>query len=162
MKWKWTRGFCSRNSPHQGGLVSREVVEDDVDLLPGRAEGDDFLQESDEVLTGVASGGFAVHAAGGRFQRGIERQRSVAVVLEAVTLGPSGRERQDGIEPIQGLNGGLFVDAEDGRMLGRVQIKADDVGRFGFRNPDRRWPCTAPGDAASDRLPSRRDARRPC
>jgi hypothetical protein len=29
--------------PHQGHLVSREIVEDDVDLLPGCAKRDDFL-----------------------------------------------------------------------------------------------------------------------
>jgi hypothetical protein len=35
-----------------------------------------------------------------------------------MALDPSWRERQDGIEPIQGLNRGLFVDAEDGGVLG--------------------------------------------
>ena len=36
----------------------------------------------------------------------------MAVVLEAVPFGASRRERQDGIETIQGLNGGLLIDAE--------------------------------------------------
>ena len=117
MKWNRTRGCCSRNSPHQRGLVSREIVEDDVDLLTGRAQGDDFLQESDEVLTGVASGGFAVNAAGGGVQRRIQRQGSVPVVLETVALGAARRKRQDRIEPIQRLNGGLFIDTKHGRML---------------------------------------------
>ena len=54
------------------------------------------------------------------------------VVLEAVTFGASRRERQDRIETIQGLNGGLLIDAEHGRVLRRVQIEADDVGGFGF------------------------------
>lgn len=59
---------------YQGSLVSREVFENDVDLLPGRAQGDDFRQESNEVLARVASGGFSMHPTGGRFQRGIEGQ----------------------------------------------------------------------------------------
>ena len=44
----------------------------------------------------------------------------MAVVLEAVAFGASRRERQDGIETVQGLNGGLFIDAEHGCMLRRV------------------------------------------
>ena len=54
------------------------------------------------------------------------------VVLKAVMFGAAWRERQDGIETIQGLNGGLLIDTEHGRVLGRVQIEAEDVGRFGF------------------------------
>ena len=115
----------------QAGLVGREVVEDDVNLLPGRALSDDFFEKSNKVLAGVASSGFAVHAARGRFQCSIQRQRSVAVVLETVALDASWRERQDGIESVQGLNRGLFVDAENGGVLGRVQVKADDVGSLG-------------------------------
>ena len=80
----------------------------------------------------MACGGFAVDATGGGIERRIQGERSVPVVLEAVALGASRRERQDGIETIQGLNGGLLIDAEHGRMLRRAQIEADDVGGFGF------------------------------
>jgi hypothetical protein len=41
------------------------------------------------------------------------------VVLEAVTLGSSRRKRQNGIEPIQGSDGGFLIDAEHGGMLRR-------------------------------------------
>jgi hypothetical protein len=34
------------------GLVDRKVVEDDVNLLVGRAAGDDFVEEGNEVLAG--------------------------------------------------------------------------------------------------------------
>jgi hypothetical protein len=49
-----------------------------------------------------------------------------------VAFGASRRERQDGIKTIQGLNGGLLIDAEHGCVLGRVQREAEDVGGFGF------------------------------
>ena len=52
-------------------FMGREVVEDDINLLPRRAQGDDLFQEGDEVAAGVASRGFAVHAAGGGIERGI-------------------------------------------------------------------------------------------
>jgi hypothetical protein len=65
-----------------------------MDLLPRWAQCDDFLQESDEILTGMARGSLSVYPAGGRFQRGVERQRAVPVVLEAVTLGAASRRIQ--------------------------------------------------------------------
>jgi hypothetical protein len=61
-----------------------------------------------------------------------KESRAVPVVLEAVAFGASRRERQDGIETVQGLNGGLLLDAEHGRVLRRVQIEAEDVGGFAF------------------------------
>ena len=108
-------GILLQKLLHQGGLVSREVVEDDVDLLPWRTRGGDFLQESDEVLAGVASRGPSVNPAGGCFQGGIEGERAMPVVFETMLLGASGGKRQDGIEPIQRLDGGLFIDARKRR-----------------------------------------------
>ena len=58
--------------PYQLGLVSREVVENDVDLRSARAQGDDFLQESNEILTGSSDCSSSVNSAGGRLQRDIE------------------------------------------------------------------------------------------
>ena len=55
------------------------------------------------------------------------------VVLEAVTLGTPWRKRQNRVQTIQGLNGGLLIDAENGGMLRRAQIEADDVSRLGFK-----------------------------
>lgn len=40
--------------PHQGRFVGQKVVEDDMNLLPRWAQCDDFLQESNEILTGMA------------------------------------------------------------------------------------------------------------
>ena len=113
-------------------FVGGEIVEDDVNLLPRRAQGYDLLQERDELTAGVAGSGLAVDAAIGGIERRIQGERSVSVVLEAVTFGASRRERQDGIETIQGLNGGFLIDAEHGRVLRWVQIEAEDVGGFAF------------------------------
>ena len=113
-------------------FVCGEIVEDDVNLLPRRAQGDHLLEKGDELAAGVAGGGLAVDAAGGGIERRIQGERAVPVVLEAVAFGASRRERQDGIETVQGLNGGLLIDAEHGRVLRRVQIEAEDVGGFAF------------------------------
>ncbi len=42
----------------------------------------------------------------------------MAVVLEAMAFGASWRERQDGIETIQGLNGGLLIHADTAACCG--------------------------------------------
>ena len=57
----------------------------------------------------------------------------MAVILEAVPFGASRSERQDGIETVQGLDGGLLIDAEHSRMLRRTQIEAEDVSGFAFK-----------------------------
>ena len=114
------------------GFVGGEVVEDDMNLLPGRAQRYHFCEEGHEVTAGVAGSGSTVHAAGLGVQRGIQRKRSMPVVLETVTLGSSRRERQNGVEAVQGLNSSFLIDAEHGGMLRRPQIQADNVGRFTF------------------------------
>ena len=58
----------------------------------------------------------------------------MAVILEAVAFGASRRERQDGIETIQGLNGGLLIHTKHGGVLGRVQIESDDIGCLSSNN----------------------------
>jgi hypothetical protein len=53
-----------------------------------------------------------------------------------MALSASGRERKDGIEAVQRLNRGLLVEAEDGCMLGRIDVEPDDrTERFGDRDP---------------------------
>ena len=52
-------------------FVRGEIVEDDVNLLPRRAQGYDLLQKGDELTAGMASSGFAVDATGGGIERRI-------------------------------------------------------------------------------------------
>jgi hypothetical protein len=65
-----------------------------VNRLSRCARGYDLLQEGDEFPTVMAGSGFAVHTTSGGIERRIQAECSVPVVLEAVTLGASRRERQ--------------------------------------------------------------------
>jgi len=112
-------------------FVRGEIVQDDVNLLPRGTPGDDLLQKGDELTAGMAGGSFAVDATGGGIQRRIQGERSVPVVLKAVAFGASWREWQDGIETIQGLNGGLLIDAETRPRVGAAADRDEDVSRFG-------------------------------
>ena len=53
-------------------FVRGEIVEDDVNLLPRRAQGYDLLQEGNELTAGMAGRSFAVDPAGGGVQSGIQ------------------------------------------------------------------------------------------
>ena len=101
------------------GLVGREVVGNEMNLLAARLIGDQLGEEGHELLAGVTRGGFAHHRAIARVQRGVQREGAVAVVLKAVAFQSPRRQWQDRIEPIQGLDGGLFVYAKHRRMLRR-------------------------------------------
>ena len=94
------------------GLVGGEIVGDDVDFFAARLVHDDIGKEGDEFSRGVPRRGLAQYLSvlgiEGRVER-VERERSMPVVLKAMPLGSSRRQRQHRIKPIEGLNGGLFV-----------------------------------------------------
>src|SRR6266849_4236275 len=57
----------------------------------------------------------------------------MAVILKAMPFGPSGRERQNRIEPIQGLDSAFLVHAENSGIGRRLEVKPDDVGGLLFK-----------------------------
>ena len=117
---------------HPWGLVGGKVIENDMDRLFGRTGGGQLFQKAHELGAGMARGGFAQNMPRPGVESSVERERAVTKILEAVAFGTTGRERQNGIKPVQGLNGCLFVDTEHRRMLGRVQVKTDYIGGFGL------------------------------
>lgn len=86
-------GFLLQKLPHERGLVSGEIVEDDVDLLTEWAERNDFLQKGNEALTGVACGGPSMNTTGYGIQRRIRRECSVALVFESMAFDAAGGKR---------------------------------------------------------------------
>ena len=123
-------GMRGQELPHLGGLVCGKVVHDQVELLLWWLREHQVLEKGDELGTGVARGRLAKDLSAGRIQSRVERERSVPVVLKAVTLGPTRRKRQHRIQPIQSLDGGLLIDAEDRSVSGRFEVKADDRRRL--------------------------------
>jgi len=113
--------------------MGRKIICNNVDLLAFGKAGHDLFKESNKLRTGVARRGLAQHLAGFGVERGVERKRAVTVILKTVSLGSPGRERQDWIEPVQSLDGALFIDAKDGRMDWRLQIQANDVCSLSFK-----------------------------
>ena len=102
---------------HAAALMSRQIVCDDVNFTPLGLSGHDARKESHKGLAGVPRCGLADDLAGLCIQGRIQRERSVPVILETVTLGATRRKRQHGIESVQGLNGGFFIHTENGGVL---------------------------------------------
>jgi hypothetical protein len=112
------------NSP---GLMGGEVVRDDVDRLPLGLACDDVAKKGHELLTRMTLCWLAKHLSGPRVEGGVERQGPMAKVLESVAFGSPRRERKHRIQAIERLDGCLFIKTEYGGVLGRLQVKTDDV-----------------------------------
>src|SRR6266487_35262 len=69
------------------GLMGGKVVEDDVDLAAPRLDGNELAEKGDELLSRVPRRSLTEHRSGAGVESGVERESSVAVVLEAVSLG---------------------------------------------------------------------------
>ena len=88
-----------------------------MDLAPFGVGCDQTGEEGDELLAGVSRCGPAEDLTGRGVERRRERQCAVAHVLEAVSFRASWGERQDRVAPIERLDGRLFIEAEDDRVL---------------------------------------------
>jgi len=93
-----------------------------VDLSAAPLVDHDIGEEGDELGRGVARSGLAQHFAGLGIEGRVQRERAMAVVLKAMPLSPASRERQHRIEPVEGLDGRLLINAEHRGVLRRVQV----------------------------------------
>jgi len=115
---------------NQSGFRSGEVIENARNLRAGRAHRHHGLEAGHKVAAGEAGSRLAMPASGLGVQRSLPRKRALPVVLETVARGASRRKRQNGIESIPSWNRGLFLDTKHRRVLWRIQIQAENVGRF--------------------------------
>ena len=121
-------GMMGQKVVNELGFVGREIIGNDVDLASKGLGGHDVGKKVDELATGMALSSLAQDFSASGIEGRVKRKGSVAVILKTVSLGPARRKGQDRIESVQGLDSSLFVDAKDGGMIRRVQIKADNVG----------------------------------
>src|SRR5689334_2556113 len=112
------------------GFMSREVISNDVNLPAARLTGHQISEKGNELLTGMARRRAANDGSGPGVQRGVQGEGAVAVVLESMSLSPSGRQWQHRIQPVQCLDARLLINAENDRMLRRFHIQANNISRF--------------------------------
>jgi hypothetical protein len=114
------------------GFMCAQVIADDVNGSFWSLTGDEIFQKGDELCTGVAGTGLADDLAAPGIKGCVERERSMAIIFKAVSFSPTGRERQDGVQTIQRLDGTLFVDTEHCGVERRFEVQPDDIGGFLF------------------------------
>ncbi len=115
------------------GLVSREVVSDDVNLFFLGLVGHDIGEKRNKLGRSVPCGGLAQHLTGLGIEGGVQRERAVAEILKSVTLCAPRRQWQHRIESVQRLNCRLFIDTEHHGVLRRIQVQPDDIGSLGLK-----------------------------
>src|ERR671918_1245352 len=126
-------GMVGQKVVHRVGFVCRQIVRDHVNLFFARLAGHEVGQEGDKLGTGMAPGGFPQHRPGPSIESGIERERTVAKVLETVAFGSPRRKWQDRIFAVQRLNRRFLIYREYRRVLRRIQVQPDNVSRLALK-----------------------------
>ena len=127
VKWKVKRGCRSSQARHLGMLVGGVVVDDHVDRLAGRDLALDLVEKADELLMPVALHALADDLALQHVERGEQRRRAVALVVVGHRPAAALLHRQARLGAVERLDLRLLVDRQHQRMLGRIDIEADDV-----------------------------------
>jgi hypothetical protein len=92
-------------------FVCQQVVGNDVNLAAARLAGD-------ELFAPVTSSGLADDLAGAGIEGGVQGEDAVSVVFETVAFSVSRGHGKNRIEPVEGLDVSLLINAEHGRMRG--------------------------------------------
>lgn len=111
-------------------FVDVQIIRHDVQFAI-RIGPHDFIHEAEEIHRSAPIPNVSEHFSGGNFQGGNQRLRSVSHVLVGPATRLVGAKRQQWLRAIQSLNSRLVVHADDQRILGRIQIQADDVQQLG-------------------------------
>ena len=132
------------------GLVRREIVGNEMNLLATRLIGDHLGEEGNKLLAGVTRSGFAHHLAAVRVLSAAYsvkecRDGSIQSRGARAARGDSGRALW--VEPIQSLDGGLFVDAKHRCMMRRLYVQPNNIGGLGLKVRGRREASVVACDA---------------
>ena len=112
------------------GLVGLIVVDDEVDI---EALGDgrlDSVEEPAKLNGAVALVTFGDDLSGLGVERCEEGGGAIANIVVGTALDLPRTHRQQGLGAVEGLDLGLFVDAQDQSSVRGMQIQADDVTHF--------------------------------
>src|ERR1700675_2670468 len=126
------------------GFVGIEVVENDMDGGVGPSCYD-VVHEVEELDTAPPLLVSCRHLSGSHLEGGEQRRGTVALVIVAMTAQRSAvRHFQIALCPLKRLDRGLFIDADDNRVLRRSHVEPDHVSRLGS---ELRIVALAPGFA---------------
>ena len=115
---------------HCGVLVRGVVVHDQMNLFVLRSWALDPTQKPQPRFGGLSGQAGSDHAAVECIERRKERRRAVAFVVVRHRLAASLLERQAGLRAIESLDLRFFVEREEQRVFGRMEVESDDLAEF--------------------------------
>ena len=118
-------------SPHLGMLVGGVVVDDQVEFSPSRGLAIDLVEKTDEFLMPVAAHALADDAALQHVEGGEQRRRAMALVVVRHRPAAALFHRQYRLSAVERLDLRLLIDRQHQRVLGRIDVEANDILNFG-------------------------------
>ena len=112
---------------HLGVLVGGVVIDDQVESEPFRRLPIELLEEAEELVVAVAVVTLAHDFTGSDVEGSEERRRAMALVIMGHRPRPALLHGQPGLGTVKGLNLTLLIDAEDDRLLWRVEVEPGDI-----------------------------------
>ena len=108
-------------------LVGAVVVDDEMQLELGRNANIEVPEEGEELLMAVPRLAWGDDFAALHIEGGEQRGRAVAQVVMRDAFEVAHAHRQDRLGALQGLDLALLVDAEDQRLVRRIEVEPHDI-----------------------------------
>src|SRR6266853_2822710 len=106
------------------------VIQNQMDVEVGRHTVINRIEKTQELPTAMSAMALPNDASGRDVQRGKQRRGAVPHVIMCSALGLPRTHRQQRRRPIQCLNLTLFIDRQEQRASGWIEIQPDDVAHF--------------------------------
>jgi hypothetical protein len=106
--------------------VRSVVVADQMDLVPA-VPGVDGIKEGEELHVRVSRKASTEDTAACNLEGSEQTRGPMSLVVMRPALGKSGKHRQKGLSPIQSLDLGLLVHAQDNGLFGRIQVEPNYI-----------------------------------
>ena len=123
-------GVSGKPFTHFGMFMGSVVIDDGMDRLSLRHPRFDGVEEADELLMAVSFHVLPDDGAIEDIEGSKQRRGTVALVVMRHRAGAARFHRQARLGAVERLDLALFVDREDHRMSGRVDVEADNVLEF--------------------------------
>src|SRR6266446_9673255 len=109
------------------------IIQNDVDVLAQRNFAVDLLEKFQPLAMGVFLGGVSDDFALQIIQRGKEGDRAVAVVIVGLGADMPFAQWQPRLTALQSLDLAFLVTTKHHCLLGRIEVKTDDIPKLRFK-----------------------------
>jgi len=132
---RWSEVQVKTRMPLEPGFHARMfmraiIIHDQMEIELGRSYAVDFLKESDELLMPMARHAVSDHPAVEHAQGGKQGRCAMADVIMSHCSGTTFLQGKTGLRSVKSLDLAFLVQAENQRLVWRIEIKADDIAQL--------------------------------